>query len=296
MIRITPPLNALRAFEVAARHLSFTKAADELFVTQAAVSHQIKLLEEFLSTKLFLRKNRNLLLTEDGQAYYFDVKDIFQQINDATERLLTRGAKGSITVAMQPSFAAQWLVPRISQFSLAYPDIDVRIKAVDYDEGFLDESIDIAIYYGRGRWSGLHSEQLHKEYLTPVCSPMLFSSSKPLENLTDLSKHILLHDSSRENWKRWLKKFDINNVNVNQGPMFSHSMLVLQAAALGQGIALANTMLAKPEIDSGRLICPFAERVESKDGFYIVSEMAQFEQEKITLFREWLLSQVKEER
>lgn len=296
MIRRTPPLNALRAFEVAARHLSFTKAADELFVTQAAVSHQIKLLEEFLSTKLFLRKNRNLLLTEDGQAYYFDVKDIFQQINDATERLLTRGAKGSITVAMQPSFAAQWLVPRISQFSLAYPDIDVRIKAVDYDEGFLDESIDIAIYYGRGRWSGLHSEQLHKEYLTPVCSPMLFSSSKPLENLTDLSKHILLHDSSRENWKRWLKKFDINNVNVNQGPMFSHSMLVLQAAALGQGIALANTMLAKPEIDSGRLICPFAERVESKDGFYIVSEMAQFEQEKITLFREWLLSQVKEER
>ena len=296
MIRITPPLNALRAFEVAARHLSFTKAADELFVTQAAVSHQIKLLEEFLSTKLFLRKNRNLLLTEDGQAYYFDVKDIFQQINDATERLLTRGAKGSITVAMQPSFAAQWLVPRISQFSLAYPDIDVRIKAVDYDEGFLDESIDIAIYYGRGRWSGLHSEQLHKEYLTPVCSPMLFSSSKPLENLTDLSKHSLLHDSSRENWKRWLKKFDITNVNVNQGPMFSHSMLVLQAAALGQGIALANTMLAKPEIDSGRLICPFAERVESKDGFYIVSEMAQFEQEKITLFREWLLSQVKEER
>lgn len=220
MIRRTPPLNALRAFEVAARHLSFTKAADELFVTQAAVSHQIKLLEEFLSTKLFLRKNRNLLLTEDGQAYYFDVKDIFQQINDATERLLTRGAKGSITVAMQPSFAAQWLVPRISQFSLAYPDIDVRIKAVDYDEGFLDESIDIAIYYGRGRWSGLHSEQLHKEYLTPVCSPMLFSSNKPLENLTDLSKHSLLHDSSRENWKRWLKKFDITNVNVNQGPMF----------------------------------------------------------------------------
>ena len=295
MMKRTPPLNALRAFEVAARHLSFTKAADELFVTQAAVSHQIKLLEEFLSTKLFLRKNRNLLLTEDGQAYYFEIKDIFQNINDATERLLTRGAKGSITVAMPPSFAAQWLVPRISQFSLAYPDIDVRIKAVDFDEGFLDESTDIAIYYGRGRWSGLHSEQLHKEYLTPVCSPMLFASNKPLDSLGDLSEHILLHDSSRDNWKQWLKQFNMIHINVNQGPMFSHSMLVLQAAALGQGIALANTMLAKPEIESGRLICPFAERVESKDGFYIVSEMAQHEQEKITLFREWLLSQVEVE-
>lgn len=291
----TPPLNALRAFEVAARHLSFTKAADELFVTQAAVSHQIKLLEEFLSIKLFLRKNRNLLLTEDGQAYYFEIKDIFQHINDATERLLMRGAKGSITVAMQPSFAAQWLVPRISQFSVAYPDIDVRIKAVDFDEGFLDESIDIAIYYGRGRWSGLHSEQLHKEYLTPVCSPMLFTSNKPLNSLADLSEHILLHDSSRENWKQWLKQFNMTNVNVNQGPMFSHSMLVLQAAALGQGVALANTMLAKPDIDSGRLICPFSERVESKDGFYIVSEIAHHEQEKIILFREWLLSQVENE-
>ena len=295
MAKRIPPLNALKAFEAAAKHLSFTKAAEELFVTQAAISHQIKLLEDFLSIKLFLRKNRTLLLTEDGQAYYSDIKDIFSHIVDATERLLNRGAKGSITVAMPPSFAAKWLVPRISQFSTMYPDIDVRIKAVDFDEGFLDESTDIAIYYGRGRWQGLHSEQLHKEYLTPLCSPMLFASDKPLEELSDLSEHILLHDSSRDNWKYWLKEFDIKKINVNQGPIFSHSMLVLQAAALGQGIALGNTLLAKPEIDAGRLICPFEERVESKDGFYIVSENSEHEQEKITLFREWLLSQVEEE-
>ncbi len=291
-----PPLNALKAFEAAAKHLSFTRAADELFVTQAAVSHQIKLLEEFLSVKLFLRKNRTLLLTEDGQAYYSDIKDIFVHIHEATERLLTRGAKGSITVAMPPSFAAQWLVPRISQFAQLYPDIDVRIKAVDFDEGFLDESTDIAIYYGRGRWQGLYSVQLHKEYLTPLCSPMLFASSKPLEHLSDLAQHILLHDSSRDAWKSWLKHHQIKGVNVNQGPMFSHSMLVLQAAALGQGIALGNTILAKPEIEAGRLICPFDERVESKDGFYLVSEQSQSEQEKITLFREWMLSQVELEQ
>ena len=134
MAKRIPPLNALKAFDSAAKHLNFTKAADELFVTQAAISHQIKLLEEFLSIKLFLRKNRTLLLTEDGQAYYSDIKDIFSHIVDATERLLNRGAKGSITVAMPPSFAAKWLVPRISQFSTMYPDIDVRIKAVDFDE------------------------------------------------------------------------------------------------------------------------------------------------------------------
>ena len=124
MHRRLPPLNALKSFEAAARHLSFTKAADELFVTQAAVSHQIKALEDFLSMKLFLRRNRTLLLTEEGQAYFLELKDIFKNLQDATERLLAKGSKGAITVAMPPSFASQWLVPRIHKFSLAHPDID----------------------------------------------------------------------------------------------------------------------------------------------------------------------------
>ncbi|MDP5040912.1 MAG: LysR family transcriptional regulator, partial [Paraglaciecola sp.] len=155
MNRRLPPLNSLKTFEAAARHLSFTRAADELFVTQAAVSHQVKALEEFLSMKLFLRRNRALLLTEEGQSYYLDLKEIFRNIQDATERLVARGAKGAITVALPPSFAIQWLVPRISHFSQLNPDIDVRIKAVDFDEGFLSDDVDVAIYYGKGNWSGL---------------------------------------------------------------------------------------------------------------------------------------------
>ncbi|QPG04650.1 transcriptional regulator GcvA [Salinimonas marina] len=296
MQRRLPPLNALKAFEAAARHLSFTRAADELFVTQAAVSHQIKALEEYLSMKLFIRRNRTLLLTEEGQAYFLELKDIFKSLQEATDRLLAKGSKGAITVAMPPSFASQWLVPRISRFSNANPDIDVRIKAVDFDEGFLDDDIDVAIYYGKGRWSGLQADKLHREFLTPLCAPSLFSGPKPLNSLADLKHHVLLHDLSREAWKTWLKQIGVAGVNVNQGPVFSHSMLVLQAAALGQGIALANTILARPEIDAGRLIMPFSERVESRDAFYVVCDESQADLGKIAAFREWILAQVEEEQ
>ncbi|NMH58799.1 transcriptional regulator GcvA [Alteromonas ponticola] len=296
MHRRLPPLNALKAFEAAARHLSFTRAADELFVTQAAVSHQIKALEDYLSMKLFLRRNRTLLLTEEGQAYFLELKDIFKNLQEATEKLLAKGSKGAVTVAMPPSFASQWLVPRISKFSLAHPDIDVRIKAVDFDEGFLDDDVDVAIYYGKGRWSGVSADKLHTEFLTPLCSPLLFSGPKPLNQLSDLKHHVLLHDSSRAAWKDWLKHVGVHGVNVNQGPVFSHSMLVLQAAALGQGIALGNTVLARPELDAGRLVIPFEEKVESRDAFYLVCDQAQAELGKIAAFRSWVLTQVEEEQ
>lgn len=290
-----PPLNALRAFESAARHLSFTKAAEELYVTQAAVSHQIKGLEDFLSMKLFLRRNRNLLLTEEGQTYFSELREVFQHLQDATERLMARGEKGAITVAMPPSFASQWLVPRINQFSQENPDIDVRIKAVDFDEGFLDEEIDIAIYHGHGKWHGLRADKLHTEYLTPVCAPSLLNSIKPLAELNDLAHFQLLHDGSRDAWKKWIKRFNVQGVKVNQGPIFSHSNLGLQAAALGQGVALGHSLLARPEIDAGRLICPFEEKLVVKTAYYLVCYEAQAELGKIAAFRRWLLSQVEQE-
>ena len=292
MSKRLPPLNALKAFESAARHLSFTKAADELFVTQAAVSHQIKSLESFLATKLFHRKNRSLLLTEEGQGYFQDLRDIFIQVQEATERLLAMGAKGAITVATPPSFASQWLVPKIYQFSALHTDIDVRIKAIDLDDGFLDDSIDVAVYYGHGTWPGLHATKLLAQYLTPMCSPLLLQRGKPLNSLSDLKHHTLLHDSTRSAWKNWLHTFQVKNVNVNQGPIFSHTMLILQAASIGQGIALSDTVLAKPDIDSGRLICPFEERIESKESFYLVCRESQADKSKIKVFTDWMFSQV----
>jgi len=296
MNRRLPPLNALKAFEAAARHLSFTKAADELYVTQAAVSHQIKSLEDFLSMKLFFRKNRSLLLTEQGQSYYLDLKDIFISLQEATERLYVYGTKGAITIAMPPSFAIQWLVPRINKFSLIHPEIDVRIKAVDFDDGFLADDVDVAIYYGRGKWSGLQADKLHTEYLTPVCSPMLLDGTKALDELDDLRHHMLLHDSSRQSWNTWIKNFNVNGVQVEQGPIFSHTTMVLQAAALGQGIALANSVLARPEIAAGRLLCPFEEKLISKSSYYLVCHPSQAELGKISVFRHWLLEQVREDQ
>ncbi|WP_108652079.1 transcriptional regulator GcvA [Dongshaea marina] len=295
MPRRLPPLNALKAFEAASRHLSFTRAAQELFVTQAAISHQIKGLEEYLGIKLFRRKNRSLLLTEEGQAYFLDIKDIFTMISEATEKLLARSAKGALTVSLQPSFAIQWLVPRLADFSERHPDIDVRIKAVDMDEGALDDDVDIAIYYGRGHWPGLRADKLYTEYLIPVCSPRLLTGPKPLREPIDLANHTLLHDTSRRDWKAWFRQVGISAPNVNQGPIFSHSTMVIQAAIHGQGVALGHSVLAQPELESGRLICPFNQALMSKNAYYLVCEESQADLGKIVAFREWMLEVVRKE-
>jgi LysR family glycine cleavage system transcriptional activator len=294
--RRLPPLNALRAFEASARQLNFTRAAEELFVTQAAISHQIKSLEEFLGIKLFMRKNRSLLLSEEGQGYYLDIKEVFNAINDATERLLARGAKGAITVSSQPSFAIQWLVPRLNAFNILHPDIDVRIKAVDQPESSLTEDVDVAIYYGRGHWADIHAKQLQKEYLVPVCSPLFLQGKKPLNRVEDLVNHTLLHDTSRRDWKRWFKQVGVKATNVNHGPIFSHSAMVVQAALHGQGVALAHSFLSRPDIDAGRLICPFEEVLESKNSYYVVCRERQVDLGKIAAFREWVLDTVVKEQ
>jgi LysR family glycine cleavage system transcriptional activator len=276
--------------------LSFTRAAEELFVTQAAISHQIKSLEDFLGIKLFMRKNRALLLSEEGQAYYLDIKDVFNAINEATERLFARGEKGAITVSTQPSFAIQWLVPRLNAFYALHPDIDVRIKAVDQPENSLTGDVDVAIYFGRGHWADIDAEQLQKEYLIPVCSPLLLQGKKPLDKVEDLINHTLLHDTSRRDWKRWFKQVNVKATNVNHGPIFSHSAMVVQAAMHGQGVALAHSFLAKPDIDAGRLICPFEDVLESKNAYYVVCRDRQVDLGKIAAFREWVLDTVAQDQ
>ncbi|ELR63340.1 Glycine cleavage system transcriptional activator GcvA [Photobacterium marinum] len=296
MSRRLPPLNSLKVFEAAARHLSFTRAAEELFVTQAAVSHQIKALEEFLGLKLFRRRNRSLLLTEEGQSYFLDIKDIFSAISDATDKVLERGAKGALTISLPPSFAIQWLVPRLADFNEQHPDIDVRIKAVDLDEGSLTDDVDVAIYYGRGNWQGLRADKLYQEFLLPVCSPMLLTGPKPLRSLEDLKNHTLLHDTSRKEWKNFVRHHEITGTNVNQGPIFSHSTMVLQAAVHGQGIALGNNVLAQPELEAGRLVCPFDEVLMSKNAFYLVCQEKQAETGRIQIFRDWVLAKAAREQ
>ncbi|MBC8948152.1 MULTISPECIES: transcriptional regulator GcvA [Xenorhabdus] len=297
MSKRLPPLNALRVFDAAARHLSFTKAAEELFVTQAAVSHQMKSLEDFLGLKLFRRRNRSLLLTEDGQSYYLDIKEIFTAINDATRKLQARSAKGALTVSLSPSFAIQWLVPRLSGFNQSFPGIDVRIQAVDREEDKLADDVDVAIFYGRGNWPGLRTDRLYPEYLLPVCSPALLTGDRPLKTPADLARHTLLHDSSRRDWQAYVRQLDMQQqINVQQGPIFSHSAMVIQAAVHGQGVALANNVMAQNEIDAGRLVCPFNDVLVSKNAFYLVCHDNQAELGKIAAFRKWILTQAATEQ
>ncbi|RAJ96550.1 transcriptional regulator GcvA [Aliidiomarina maris] len=294
-MRKLPPLNALKSFEAAARHLSFTKAAEELFVTQAAVSHQVKALEDYVSMPLFLRRNRSLLLTEAGQNYYLDIKSILEQLTQATNKLMLSGERGSLTVSVPPSFAILWMVPRLSEFHDKFPDIDVRIKAVDDISGSLTDNIDIAIYYGRGNWPGLKSYKLHHEYLIPVCSPRLLDGPKPLASPADVLQHTLLHEETRNAWNDWFRLAELEPPARIQGPVFSHSSLSLKAAVHGQGVALANSVLAKPELDSGHLVQLFDKVLPTSDAFHLVCRESQAEIGKIATFRQWLLQVVQEE-
>ncbi|MDR5609150.1 MULTISPECIES: transcriptional regulator GcvA [unclassified Arsenophonus] len=297
MSKCMPPLNALRVFDAAAHHLSFTKAAEELFVTQAAISHQIKGLENFLGLKLFRRRNRSLLLTEEGQSYYLDIKEIFSSLREATRKLQALSAKGALTVSLLPSFAIQWLVPRLSSFNRAYPDIDVRIQAVDHEGAKMADDVDVAIFYGYGNWPGLRTDRLYAEYLIPVCAPALLAGRYPLKKPQDLIHHTLLHDSSRRDWQAYARQLSLQDIiNVEQGPIFSHSAMVIQAAIHGQGIALINNVMTKNELDTGRLVCPFNDVLVSKKAFYLVCHDNQAELGKIAAFRQWILAKAASEQ
>ena len=295
MSRRLPPLNALRAFEAAARHLSFTRAAEELFVTQAAVSHQVKALEEHLGRKLFRRLNRALLLTDDGQAYLPAVSRAFALLNEATRDLLTKETPGPLTVSALPSFAARWLVPRLGRFRKAWPDIDLRIdpsaELVDFAAG----DVDVGIRYGRGKYPGMRADWLMTEDIFPVCSPQLLEGDHPLREPDDLEHHVLLHDDGHGDWRTWLLAASVDRVDPARGPIFTDSSMLIQAAMAGQGVALARGVLAADELAAGRLVRPFTLSLPTEYAYYLVCPQETADRPKIVAFREWLLDEARSE-
>ena len=290
MIRL-PSLNGLRAFEAAGRHLSFTRAAAELHVTQAAVSHQIKGLETQLGVRLFRRSPRGLLLTDAGQAYLSDIRDAFDGLRQATDRLLSRDAMGALTVSVLPSFAARWLVPRLSGFAAAYPDISLRLAADDRPVNFDREDVDLAIRYGDGRYAGLRVDRFLGEEVFPVCSPALMGGPHPLREPSDLRHHTLLHDDLPTTWAMWLKTVGANDVDAGRGPLFSDSSMVLQAAVGGQGVALGRSALAADDLAAGRLVRPFAVSLPVDSAYYIVCPPSTAHRPKVVAFRSWLMAE-----
>jgi LysR family glycine cleavage system transcriptional activator len=295
MARRLPPLNALRAFEAAARHLSFTRAAAELHVTQAAVSHQVKGLEEHLGRKLFRRLNRALLLTDDGQAYLPPVSRAFALLNEATHDLLTRQAPGPLTVSALPSFAARWLVPRLGRFRQIRPDIDLRIDPSAELSDFAGGDVDVSIRYGRGKYAGLRSDWLMTEDIFPVCSPALLDGPHPIREPGDLEHQVLLHDDGHGDWRTWLLAAGVDRVDASRGPIFTDSSMLIQAAMAGQGVALARGVLAADELAAGRLVRPFTLSLPTEYAYYLVCPDSTAEQPKIAAFRDWLLGETKGE-
>jgi LysR family transcriptional regulator, glycine cleavage system transcriptional activator len=291
MTRRLPPLSALRAFEAAARHLSFTRAAGELHVTQTAISHQIRALEDLLGVKLFRRLPRGLVLTEEAQRYLPAVRDAFDRIDAATEQLAAVSASGALTVSVLPSFGAKWLVPRLGRFRAAHPEIDLRISTSSHLVDFAREDVDIGIRMGRGNYPGLRVDRLFGEALMPVCAPALLEGSHPLRRPEDLGDHVLLHEDDYTGWQLWLELARVEGVDPRRGPIFTDGAIVVQAAAEGQGVALARRALAAGDLAAGRLVQPFEVSIPYELAYYLVCPEAVAERPKIQRFREWLLAE-----
>ncbi len=291
MARRLPPLNALRAFEAAARHLSFTRAAEELNVTQAAISHQVKGLEERLGIIFFRRLNRALLLTDAGQAYLPAVRDAFDRLAEATGRLKALDRAGVLTVSVLPSFAAKWLVPRLGRFSQAHRDIDIHIAPSDHLTDFAREDVDVAIRYGKGEWPGLRADRLLTEEFFPVCSPDILKGRHRLRTPAGLRHHTLLHGDMRIDWRMWLMAAGVEGVDETRGPTFTDSSMVIQAAVEGQGVALGRSALAAADLAAGRLVKPFDISLPATVAYYVVCPAATAEYPKIAAFRDWVIAE-----
>ena len=289
-----PPLNSLRVFEAAARHLSFTKAAEELHVTPGAVSQQIKALEDFLQTPVFRRQKRNLLLTDEAQASLPILREGFDKLIEAGNILAARADAGRLTVSVAPSLAAKWLVPRLDNFQKDHPDIDVWVSADMDVVDFAVDDVDLAIRYGSGRYDGLAFEHLMAEKIVPVCSPELMRGEHPIKTPDDLVHHTLLHDGSPDKdescptWPMWLKAAGVDHQSGKRGPKFNQSSLVIEAAVAGKGVALAKYALALADLEAARLVIPFDMKTPTEFAYYIVHPTSKTSSPSVKLFKDWL--------
>jgi len=270
MARRLPPLNGLKAFEAAARSESFTRAAVELNVTQGAVSHQVKALEDTLGLKLFHRERQRLILTETGRDYLAVIRDALDQIAVGTERLLQRQESGVLTVSTSPDFAAKWLVNRLSRFAEQHPEIDLRVAAMTQNVDFARDDVDIAIRHGDGSWPAVDVQRLYSERLFPVCSPKLIAGRNRITKAADLLKFPLLRLEDAKNWTRLFEAAGVK-ATVPSGPILNRASMLIDAAIDGQGIALARTALAAWDLINGRLVRPIDVSLRVAHTYWIVS-------------------------
>jgi LysR family glycine cleavage system transcriptional activator len=293
-MRRLPPLSTLRSFEAAARLLSFSKAAEEIHVTHGAVSRAIRHLEDHLGIPLFQRKTRQVLLTPAGATYAASVRDILDRLAAATAAIADRESLGVLNVSTIDSFASKWLLPRLYRFRQTHPDIDIRLTASQKLADFVNDGIDIAIRYGRGRYPGLVAELLLKEELAPVSSPKLLDGPHPLNTPADLKYHTLIHDDFEIDWATWLKSAGVEGVDAHRGPRFESSGHAVQAAVQGEGVVLGRSALVADDLEAGRLVRPFTLSLPADLAYYVVYPAQSEARPKVRAFRDWLLNEVRQ--
>ena len=291
-----PSLNALRAFEAAARHMSFVRAAEELHVTPGAISQQVRQLEDNLGQRLFLRQNNSLSITFAGKALLPQVKEAFNGLIQATELVRTKNFENILRISAPPTFSIKWLRPRLTHFQNLHPDLEIRLTASKQLSDFNKEDLDVAIRYGRGSYEGLVSEKIMTEDIFPVCSPMLLQRNLSLRTTTDLRHHTLLHaehsstDDTAPNWSKWLRLVcpeTIEVVNAGKGILYTPALLAIDAAVAGEGIALAKGKWVQDDLSAGRLVQPFEDILHSEFDYYLVYPQGTASS-RVTLFRKWL--------
>jgi LysR family glycine cleavage system transcriptional activator len=294
--RRLPPLNALRAFEAAARHLNFSRAADELSVTPGAVSQQIQNLEDYIGAALFKRTPKGLLLTDAAQIALPALREAFDRLAEAASMLTAAVDGRRLTVSVAPSFAAKWLVPRLGKFEEAHPLVDVWVSAGMELVDFASGEVDVAIRYGAGRYPGLESQRLMTETVIAVASPDMLAAH-PMSDPADLANQVLLHDGSPDadpscpDWPMWLAARGIRGVDGQRGPRFNQSSLVIEAAVGGRGVALAKRTLAQADLDAGRLVTPFPIATAVDFAYFVVYPKAKGRLPQVKAFVGWLTAE-----
>jgi LysR family glycine cleavage system transcriptional activator len=287
-----PPLNLFRAFDAAARNLSFTKAADELMVTQSAVSQQIRQLEEFLDVRLFRRLPRRLELTREGVPLAGAVHEAISLMRRACGRLADPAAPALLCVNATPSFATRWLAPRLHRFMEINPNIKVTLLASNDPVDFHRQDIDVAIRWGNGEWPGVRANRLAAETIVAVASPELVDRTAPIATIADLRHYVLLQIIDQPLWTDWVDFHGYPTCKYKDALYFNDSSLMIEAAIQGQGICLTSPLLVEAELRNGRLVALFGRGMDVEDGFHLLCSEEMFEKPKISAFRDWIFDEV----
>lgn len=293
MTRKIPPLNALRAFESVSRLVSFTKAADELCVTQGAVSRQIANLESWLGLKLFSRGRHTIELTASGQTYYAAMREIFDEIDRCTRQLMPKKDDRLLRIKLPPTFAIRWLMPRLAKFHAKHPDTEVQITTSHQRVNYKSEDIDISIHSEHTPPQQPGFRLLFKETLIPVCSPGLLKGGKPLKKPDDLRFHDRLYSMNRpHDWSTWLKAAKVESIDDHEGLKFESAALAYQAASNGLGVMMGMMAFVQDDLASGLLTAPFDFKVVTQGGYYISFSDTKEKSQRSIEFENWLLQEI----